>query len=311
MKIKQQSGFQETTLSLATPNCRLPQRWQMPSPADTAGSAAGTQHVTAASSQPSLIFRPKEERTTALCLPSAMAQSGQRWSSAGAVTPDVSVFVTVMAVNIQEGDDSSKSVIWPNRVQSGIPSACFSHRPLIFSTFFCCPLSSFYAFWLPQKISPSVKWVSFQSQDTRLAPVLLQTMSFVTKTKRARNGHEWFIHCCFCSNIITPDMQISASPWHFLYIFPLISSLLLQMNCSLCSPTIGPEFKGIPQSKTATCAHFPTPKRRTRIPETFFFTVACWFSPPKFPLPKGNTRNFPTQLLKEEVKRDDGQTRWG
>lgn len=121
MKINQQPGFQETTLSLAAPNCRLPQRQQMLSPTDTVGSAAGTLHVTAASSQRSLIFHPREEGTTALCLPSARAQSGQRWSSAGAVRPDVSVLVTVTVVNIQEGDDSSKTLIWPTECRVVFP----------------------------------------------------------------------------------------------------------------------------------------------------------------------------------------------
>lgn len=121
VKINQQPGFQETTLSLATPNCRLPQRWQMSSPTDTMGSAAGTLHVTAASSQQSLIFHPREERIAALCLPSARAQSGQRWSSVGAVMPDVSVFVTVTVVHIQEGDDSSKSLMWPTECRVVFP----------------------------------------------------------------------------------------------------------------------------------------------------------------------------------------------
>lgn len=131
-----------------------------------------------------------------------------------------------------------------NRVQSGIPPVCISLSPLVFSSFFYCPLPPFpFACWLPQQISASAKWIFFEFWDTSLAPVLLQTMAFVTKTMRARSGHEWFIHHCFSSNIIKADTQISASSWHFLYIFALISSLLLQMNYSHCSPTTWPGFK--------------------------------------------------------------------
>lgn len=130
-----------------------------------------------------------------------------------------------------------------NRVQSGIPLVCISLSPPVFSSFFYCPLPPFHACWLPQQISPSAKWIFFEFWDTSLAPVLLQTMAFVTKTMRARSGHEWFIHHCFSSNIIKADTQISASSWHFLYIFALISSLLLQMNYSHCSPTTWPGFK--------------------------------------------------------------------
>lgn len=107
----------------------------------------------------------------------------------------VSVFMMVTEVNIQEGGDSSKSLI------------------------FCCPLSPFHACWLPRRFLCGPNWALFQSWDTNLAPILHQTMAFVTKTMGARNDCAWFIYYCFCSNITSADMQTSASPWHFLCFF--------------------------------------------------------------------------------------------
>lgn len=64
----------------------------------------------------------------------------------------VSVFMMVTEVNIQEGGDSSKSLI------------------------FCCPLSPFHACWLPRRFLCGPNWALFQSWDTNLAPILHQPL---------------------------------------------------------------------------------------------------------------------------------------
>lgn len=119
MEINQQPEFQKTALSLDTGNCRLPHRQQMPSPADTLGS---THSVSLQAPASKACSSTHERNGPQLCAcPHHNHNEVEDGAQLKQLMPDVSVFVMVRVVNIQEGGDSTKSPIWPTECEGVFP----------------------------------------------------------------------------------------------------------------------------------------------------------------------------------------------